>query len=78
MPADDAVPLATDIVTTACDHIQTVKRASTHLQQVCHILVVLQGRDEVTSSTRPPLSTLSKTQLGLTGVIKITFVLYTS
>ena len=55
MPADDAVPLATDIVTTVCDHIQTVKHASTHLQQVCHILIVLQGRDEVTSITRPPV-----------------------
>jgi hypothetical protein len=78
VPADDAVPLATEIVTTACDHIQTVKHASTHLQQVCHILIVLQGRDEVTSSTRPPVDPWQDSQLGLTAVIKITFVLYTS
>ncbi len=34
MPADDAVPLTIDIFTTACDDVQTIKHASTYLQQV--------------------------------------------
>ena len=34
MPADDAVPLTIDIFTTARDDVQTIKHASTYLQQV--------------------------------------------
>lgn len=35
MPKDDALPLMIGIVTAGTDDVQTVKQASTYLQQVC-------------------------------------------
>lgn len=43
---DDAIPMTIDIFTAACDDVQTIKHASTYLQQVCVHLQCFQNEME--------------------------------